>query len=401
MSKINGTDLMLYCDGVVIAAQRGGTLSIEQNLIPTTNKGSSGWAEHINGQRSATIDFDGLYSTTGLSAEALIGYITGRTNIEVIFFPTTTGTYHWRGMADPTSISMDAPLEDAISISGSFTINGELYQNAAGTAGIIAGVDTSDDDVYRSLDRGETFTAVEAGTALSACCDRLGRYYFYLTAGQIVKWDYSNSASTNEQAITGEAADRIRCSYTGQYVLAFEDSDLYYSSDYGANFTSKATATVIDCDVASTGVYQAYCIATQIYRSINSGSSFASLVYPGAASIEHCGINDAGNVLITDSDNGAYLYNGTSWETVEAMGADVKDCCINDTYGLVATATDLQKIVISGTTWSDVSTDPFTLVTTDKNGTTAFATDGATIYIYDGTTLTEKGTEDLSDIFTP
>ena len=393
---------MLYCNGVVIAAQRGGTLSLEQNLIPTSNKGSGGWSSHINGQRSASIDFDGLYSTTGLNAETLMGYITGRTNIEVIFFPTDTMTYHWRGMADPTSINIDAPVEDAMTISGNFKINGELYQNASGTAGIIAAVDTSDDDVYRSLDRGETFTVVETGTALSSCCDRLGRYYFYLTAAQIVKWDYANNASTNEQAITAVAGDKIRCSYTGQYVLAFEDTDLYYSADYGDTWASKATATVIDCDVASGGVYQVYCTVSEVYRSINSGSTFAALSYAGGNNLLGCSVNDAGDVLVIDDGDEATFYKqGTGWSAGDALNDTPVGVCLNDTYGLVSTATDLEKFTISGEGVTVLSTDAFTLVTTDKNGTTAYAYSGTSVYIYDGTTLTEQGTKDLDDIYTP
>jgi len=311
-------------------------------------------------------------------------------------------TYHWRGKADPTSISIDSPVEDAINISGSFKINGEMYQNAAGTAGIIAGVDTSDSDVYRSLDRGEAFTLVEAGTALSACTDRLGRYYFYLTAANIVKWDYANNASTNEQAITAVAGDKIRCSYTGQYVLAFEDTDLYYSDDYGETWASKATATVEDCDVSSSGVYQVYCTDSEVYRSINSGSTFTALTYAGGNTLIACSVNDAGDVLVIDDNSDATFYKqGTGWSAADALGAVPVDVCLNDTYGLVSTATDLQKFTISGEALTEVSTDAFTLVTTDKNGTTAFATDGTTVYIYDGTTLTEKGTKDLSDIFTP
>ena len=402
MGQINGTTILVYSNGVAIAAQRGGSISIDQNLPSASNKGSGGWADHINGERSATVDFDALYSTTGLSADALIALIINRTPLEIIWYGSTASSYHYRGQADPTGVTIDAPTEDAVSISGSFRIKGALYQCASGTSGLVAGVDNSDSDVYRSLDRGVSYAVVEAGTALSACCDVLGRYYFYLTATKIVKWDYDDGSSSEEQSITAVAGDKIRCSYTGQYVLAFEATALYYSSDYGDNFTSKATATVVDCDVASGGVYQVYCTSAQIYRSINSGSTFASLVYPAAVTLLGCAVNDNGDVLIIDSDNNAYFYlQGTGWSAADALGATPTDVCMNDTYGLVATNTDLQKFTKSGEGLSVLSTDAFTLVTTDKNGNTAFATDGTTVYIYDGTTLTSQGAKDLKDIYTP
>ena len=94
MGQINGTTILVYSNGVAIAAQRGGSISISQDLPSASNKGSGGWAEHINGAKSATVDFDALYSTTGLSADDLISVIINRTAIEVIWKGSKIGRAH-------------------------------------------------------------------------------------------------------------------------------------------------------------------------------------------------------------------------------------------------------------------------------------------------------------------
>ena len=84
MSKINGPNVLIYSDGVLIACQRSATINLDQDLPDSSCKDDGGWVTHINGSRSASVDFDGLYSTTGLSAEELIAFITARTNIVVV-----------------------------------------------------------------------------------------------------------------------------------------------------------------------------------------------------------------------------------------------------------------------------------------------------------------------------
>jgi hypothetical protein len=72
MAKINGTSVLLYADGTVIALQKGLNISADVDLPDASNKESAGWAEHIQGMRNATLSFDALYSTTGKSAALLL-----------------------------------------------------------------------------------------------------------------------------------------------------------------------------------------------------------------------------------------------------------------------------------------------------------------------------------------
>jgi len=124
MAKINGTDLLVYADGTLIAYQKTCTVNWEQDLPDATTKDSGGWEEHLNGTRRATCDFDGLYSTTGLSAEDLITYITGRTSCTLLI---DGGGYPIIGEARPKNLSVNAPQEEASAISGSFAFDGPAW----------------------------------------------------------------------------------------------------------------------------------------------------------------------------------------------------------------------------------------------------------------------------------
>lgn len=124
MAKINGTDFLVYADGVVIAAQKNCTVSWEQDLPDATTKDGAGWAEHILGSRSVTCDFDGLMSTTGLSADGLVAYIRNRKTVVLAINGMGTPIV---GEACLKSVSINAPQEDAASISGSFTFTGGAW----------------------------------------------------------------------------------------------------------------------------------------------------------------------------------------------------------------------------------------------------------------------------------
>lgn len=124
MAKINGTSLLVYADGVLIAAQTGCTVRWEQDLPPATTKDSAGWEEHINGVRRAICDFDGLYSTTGLNASGLIADIIARDSVVLVI---DGGGFPIVGEADCKNVSINAVKEEAASISGSFKFNGPAW----------------------------------------------------------------------------------------------------------------------------------------------------------------------------------------------------------------------------------------------------------------------------------
>ena len=124
MAVINGTNLLLYADGTLIAAQKSCTITVEQDLFDATNKESAGWARHGNGLLSAKIDFDALVSTTGKSYTELMAYVIDRSSI---LLAITGLGYTMVGEVDLSSISISASQESAMGLSGSLKVKGELF----------------------------------------------------------------------------------------------------------------------------------------------------------------------------------------------------------------------------------------------------------------------------------
>ncbi len=124
MAKINGSNFLVYSNGTLIAAQKSCTVSWEQDLPPSISKDSAGWEEHILGVRRATCDFDGLVSTTGLSAEELADLIISRTTVILVIDGMGIPIV---GEAEMKSFSVNGAVEEAGSLSGSFKFNGPAW----------------------------------------------------------------------------------------------------------------------------------------------------------------------------------------------------------------------------------------------------------------------------------
>jgi predicted secreted protein len=127
MAVINGTTMLLYSGGVAIAVQRGLSIGVNLNLDDATNKESAGWGNHISGLLNASIDFDALYSAdvaSVMSADDLMDYILTRGHLLISILGLG---YPIVGEADMSSLKFNAPLEQAMSLSGSLKVNGQLF----------------------------------------------------------------------------------------------------------------------------------------------------------------------------------------------------------------------------------------------------------------------------------
>jgi hypothetical protein len=125
MSKINASIILLQADGTEIACQKDLTLSVDRNLFPTTCKQSAGWDEHGNGLRSAGVSFNLLQSTTGLSSKELYDYINSNKSLMLAIVGFT---YPYVMEVDITNSTINAPTEEAVSLSGNFKVNGGVYR---------------------------------------------------------------------------------------------------------------------------------------------------------------------------------------------------------------------------------------------------------------------------------
>lgn len=123
----NGTDMVVLVDGVVLGHTTSCTLSVEADLPDASTKDSAGWAEHIKGQRSWSVDFEGLMAYDGsIPSPEVLDYILNRTTVTLRFSTQETGDAYWTGSASLASYEISAEMESPTSASGSFTGNGAL-----------------------------------------------------------------------------------------------------------------------------------------------------------------------------------------------------------------------------------------------------------------------------------
>lgn len=213
MSKINGTSMLMYSNGTLIAAQKGCTVTWEVDLPDATNKDSGGWAEHINGQRSASVSFDGLFSTTGLNNTELIGYITSRASILLVI---DGGGFPIVGEADLSSYSLNPGKEDTTGISGNFTFKGGAFLLTGAHVALFTDFDNVDYDTFTEAST-VISSAVNAGGGASALSDTINVTdgdvikvftFLTLTSGQVPTisiWDNTSADISNAEALAAGA----------------------------------------------------------------------------------------------------------------------------------------------------------------------------------------------------
>jgi hypothetical protein len=221
MAVINGTALLLYSEGVVIAYQKGVSVTVETDLPDATNKESAGWARHINGLLSAKIDFTALFSPSDspvLGAKDLMNYIINRESLLVSILGLG---YPIVGEADLSSLSFDAPQENTAGISGSMKVKGALYVLSAAkefTAGTMVNLVTDPDGNGTDYDHfvisgTEVTSAINDATTAYAdsnniAIDNAGVYklcvFLTLNSGQVPTvgiWDNVVSFRSNTVAL--------------------------------------------------------------------------------------------------------------------------------------------------------------------------------------------------------
>jgi predicted secreted protein len=123
MALVNGTDLVLYAvDGgtnYAFGHSRSFTLNLEANPIDVTSRDSAGWSEFIMGTRSFTFDFEGLVDYADYIDPAWIeAAIENKTKFLVKFTTNLSGSLVFNGYVYVSSMTIDAPMEDVVTYSG-------------------------------------------------------------------------------------------------------------------------------------------------------------------------------------------------------------------------------------------------------------------------------------------
>jgi TP901-1 family phage major tail protein len=121
---INGTAVVLKIGGTTIAKLKSNSLKLSRNAIDISNKDSGGWKESIYGQGSGSFDFEGVFAEDGTwGFDEAYAAISGKT-ILTAKWAAMTGDIYYQASCILTSISMTAPMEDAVTFSGSLEITG-------------------------------------------------------------------------------------------------------------------------------------------------------------------------------------------------------------------------------------------------------------------------------------
>lgn len=138
MAVLNGTDLIVKtgvaASEVVIAASKGFTLTVNENMIDSTTKDSAKWAENLDGNRSWSVTADYLYDPAGANGfEELIDLIIAGTNTLSIVCGKvgTAGDISWTGNVRVDTASLTGNDNEAAGGSISFIGNGELTKVTA------------------------------------------------------------------------------------------------------------------------------------------------------------------------------------------------------------------------------------------------------------------------------
>lgn len=122
---MNGTAILLSVEGTSIAKLKTNSMAINAATIDVSNKSSGGWKESIYGQRSGSFDFEGVFDEAGSwgfdEAFAAIG---AKTVLTVRWSSAVTGDKYYEAECLLTSISQSAPMEDAVTFSGTLEITG-------------------------------------------------------------------------------------------------------------------------------------------------------------------------------------------------------------------------------------------------------------------------------------
>lgn len=135
MATINGTSLIVSVGGTAIAHTTSATLNLEKAMIDVSSKDSSGNSESLSGQKSASVDFEGLVDFAAGSGEGIADLVSTFQSSTAVAWEIASGAVatapKFSGSGFISSLSMDAPMEDAVTFSGTITVTGAVTYTAS------------------------------------------------------------------------------------------------------------------------------------------------------------------------------------------------------------------------------------------------------------------------------
>jgi hypothetical protein len=135
MAVLNGTLFAVFYGSTNrLWSCKNSSLKVDVDLPDVTTKEDLGWAKHINGLRSWSIDFDGIFEetdagvTTMTPTEILAAILARAGDAEVAFKLATGATTStgWKANGTFKSITITGDLETGMTFSGSIVGNAAL-----------------------------------------------------------------------------------------------------------------------------------------------------------------------------------------------------------------------------------------------------------------------------------
>jgi predicted secreted protein len=127
MSVLNGSDILLYDadSNFPLMCQTNVTITLNDAMIDATCKQSAGYSVSLPGLRDfaftadALVDFNEGVSDLGITT--LFAAYDARTPINILISNPVLATAYYTGLAYVESIEVNAPMEDVVSYTVSFT----------------------------------------------------------------------------------------------------------------------------------------------------------------------------------------------------------------------------------------------------------------------------------------
>ena len=127
MSVLNGSDILLYDadSNFPLMCQTNVTITLNDAMIDATCKQSAGYAVNLPGLRDfaftadALVNFDEGASDLGITT--LFDAYNARTPINILISNPVLATAYYTGLAYVESIEVNAPMEDVVTYTVSFT----------------------------------------------------------------------------------------------------------------------------------------------------------------------------------------------------------------------------------------------------------------------------------------
>jgi len=137
MSKLNGTNMRVLVNGTSIGGTKSFTLNLNRSNIKTSSKDSGGYTDRIYGEGDWDVTFDGLYDPAlTWNVEELYTMLNSKTfvTLEMAVIDGVGGGLVYKGNALAKNLTITAPMEDAVTISGGFEANGILTQGSVSSS---------------------------------------------------------------------------------------------------------------------------------------------------------------------------------------------------------------------------------------------------------------------------